>query len=182
MQVVCPGCHATYNVKDNQIPDSGTTAKCPRCGTAIPLMKEPSGSGPLEEADYNKTMVLFMPMPSQQDEQLEEVNKGLAGRDERVPSGVSYCVKFIDGDEAGREYRLGKTRTVLGRSNSDIMINDPEVSRQHAVVELYGDKAVIKDLQSTNGTFVNQLGVRVSFLSDGDEVQLGNTRMKFLVR
>jgi len=56
------------------------------------------------------------------------------------------------------------------------------VSRRHAAIEMYGEKVVVKDLGSTNGTFVNQLGVKLSYLKDGDELQTGNTRFTVHIR
>ncbi len=183
MKVVCPNCHSVYNVKDESVPFEGTKAKCPQCSFMIPLHREAPSEPMSPDRDYGKTMVLFMPVPAQQEEQLKEVMSGLAGEKMMLPAGKGVFLKVMEGDEPGREYPLGKTRTTVGRGHAaDISISDPEVSRQHAAVELYGDRLIIKDLQSTNGTFVNQLGVRVSYIKDGDVVQIGNTRFQVVIR
>ena len=59
------------------------------------------------------------------------------------------------------------------------MLSDPNVSRRHAEVRPSGDGFVIVDLGSTNGTKVNGLTVTERRLEDGDEVALGNTRLRF---
>jgi len=181
MRAECPNCHTVYNVKEEQIPIGGKNAKCPNCGEMIFIKREPSENSLRAmredmEQDYGKTMILFAPLPAQQDSQLLAVQNKIADEKEGMPEGVRLSIRFLDGDDAGKEFELTKTRTIFGRSKADILVNDPEVSRQHAVVEVYGPKLVIRDLQSTNGTFVNQLGVKLSYINDGDEVQVGNTR------
>jgi hypothetical protein len=73
----------------------------------------------------------------------------------------------------------GKEHTVedgltLGRTDADVLLPDPQVSRKHAVLRLEDDGPVVEDLGSTNGTFVNgeQIAGRHT-LEAGDVVRLG---------
>ena len=59
------------------------------------------------------------------------------------------------------------------------MLADPNVSRNHAEIRPQGDRFVVVDLGSTNGTRVNGVRVDTQLLQDGDEVSFGNTRMRF---
>jgi serine protease Do len=71
------------------------------------------------------------------------------------------------------------TELSLGRENADIVLDDGEVSRRHAVVRRVDGAIEISDANSANGTFVN--GSRIdgtSRLADGDVVRLGKTSMK----
>ena len=71
--------------------------------------------------------------------------------------------------------------THLGRSpSSDVKLDDPTVSRRHALVVLRGDEVVVLDDRSMNGTWVNGERVRESPLSDGDVVELGAVRVRFI--
>jgi pSer/pThr/pTyr-binding forkhead associated (FHA) protein len=64
----------------------------------------------------------------------------------------------------------------IGREGCDVLLPDPEVSRRHAVLRAVGDDPAIEDLQSTNGTFVNDVRIAgATVLREGDEVRLGNT-------
>jgi adenylate cyclase len=56
---------------------------------------------------------------------------------------------------------------------------DALVSQQHARLDYQAGQWVITDLDSRNGTFVNGQRVQSQVLRNGDEVQLGNTRMRF---
>jgi FHA domain/Protein of unknown function (DUF3662) len=79
-------------------------------------------------------------------------------------------------------YTLEGTSRIGRSERSDVVLADPSVSRAHAVLELNGDEAVVRDLDSTNGTFVNGRRVKAQVLHDGDELRFGNTRMTFAAR
>ncbi len=176
MKVACPGCHSVYSVKEELVPASGIRTKCPKCAELITIVPDPSEvSNP--EADYAHTMILFNPLPAQEDEQLREVKSGLSGEPHIVP-GFKATVVEADGYSPGKKYAIVKPVTVIGRSKSEILLDDPEVSRRHAAIEVYGEKVVIKDLGSTNGTFLNGLGIKMAIIKDGDVVQVGNTTLK----
>jgi hypothetical protein len=90
-----------------------------------------------------------------------------------------YALRTIKGLPPDGYYELAGT-TRVGRSDqSEIVLHDPSVSRAHAVLEVEGAVATVRDLDSTNGTFVNGRRVRIEPLHDGDEVRFGNTRMRF---
>jgi predicted component of type VI protein secretion system len=81
-----------------------------------------------------------------------------------------------NGPQPGQICPLDQDVMMIGRDpNNDIVINDPQVSRQHARIRQQGAMIVIEDVGSTNGTFVN--GVRLTAphtLDDGDVVGLGD--------
>lgn len=74
-----------------------------------------------------------------------------------------------------REFRLGGKRTVIGRKNDcDIRIPLSEISRHHTeILVVEGEKIVLKDLGSANGTFVNNKRVQTVRLAAGDHVIIG---------
>src|SRR5207248_9300980 len=78
------------------------------------------------------------------------------------------------------EFPLGDNN-VLGRSTTaTVRLADREVSRKHSQVDKEGDDYVLRDLGSSNGTFLN--GKRIfgpSKLKDGDEVVIGTSKMEF---
>jgi len=71
-------------------------------------------------------------------------------------------------------------RTTLGRHpGNDIRLSDREVSKEHAAIERNGATFVLRDLGSSNGTFVNGRRIRELKLREGDELVLGNCRLVF---
>jgi pSer/pThr/pTyr-binding forkhead associated (FHA) protein len=75
----------------------------------------------------------------------------------------------------GREHPLEGDVTI-GREGCDVVLADPEVSRRHAMLRRTANGAVVEDLGSTNGTFVNGERIQgVRDLADGDVIAFGNT-------
>jgi phosphoserine phosphatase RsbU/P len=70
---------------------------------------------------------------------------------------------------------LDRESTSIGRSQGqDVMLSDPSVSRQHAVILREGDRYTIVDRNSTHGTFVNSVRVGRSVLQFNDVLQIGS--------
>ena len=80
----------------------------------------------------------------------------------------------------GRRVSLGEDPICIGRlPECDVVLSDPNVSRRHAEVRREGNDFVVVDLDSTNGTRVNGAGVRERRLTDGDEITVGSTTLRF---
>jgi diguanylate cyclase (GGDEF)-like protein len=93
------------------------------------------------------------------------------------------CVVHIypTGPGMGTRYALADTPMVLGRGNDcDIRITDHSVSRRHARIQPGADGYYAVDLQSTNGTFVNDVPASICKLKDGDYLRVGNCIYRFL--
>ena len=68
----------------------------------------------------------------------------------------------------------------IGRSpQCDIFLNDMTVSRMHAVIEKEGSSFIIRDQNSYNGLWVNDLSVESKTLRDGDQIQVGSFTLEY---
>ncbi|WP_224363401.1 adenylate/guanylate cyclase domain-containing protein [Hyalangium versicolor] len=84
---------------------------------------------------------------------------------------------FADGTLG--EFPLGP-KTSLGRHPANTLrLVDREVSKEHAIIEQSGRDFILKDLNSSNGTFVNGRRVKEMRLRDGDEISLGSSKFTF---
>ncbi len=98
-------------------------------------------------------------------------------------TGLKACLVHIypTNSNMGQRYPLTDTPVVLGRGEDcEVRINDHSVSRRHARIEPTADGYYAVDLQSTNGTFVNDVPSQVATLKDGDYLRVGNCIYRFL--
>jgi pSer/pThr/pTyr-binding forkhead associated (FHA) protein len=80
---------------------------------------------------------------------------------------------------AGRSYDLATERTTVGRvEDNAFQIAEPSVSSRHCEILLQGGDIVIKDLNSTNGTFINGEKISEGVLKPGQTLRLGNVELK----
>lgn len=87
----------------------------------------------------------------------------------------------VEGTVGRRMHDLGRESVTIGRgSPSDIVLDDVTVSREHA--EISGGERGFKviDSGSLNGTYVNRVRVDSVYLRNGDEIQIGKYRFKFV--
>ena len=97
----------------------------------------------------------------------------------------AYELIVSSGSDTGTIHRLPGGTVTIGRSRgNDIVIeNDPLVSRQHLELTVGGDVVMARDLESSQGTFLNETRIRGAVsLSDGDILQVGDEQFKFVVK
>lgn len=94
----------------------------------------------------------------------------------------------LRGSEIGRDFRLRKSAMIIGRGESvHIRLPDDRASRKHAEVDFHGTDPgghpiyKLRDLKSTNRTFVEGSEIDSVHLRDGDKIQVGDTILKFVV-
>ncbi|MFM7072630.1 MAG: FHA domain-containing protein, partial [Planctomycetota bacterium] len=86
----------------------------------------------------------------------------------------------IQGRDQGKRFELFEDVATVGRvAGNAIQLRDSEVSRRHAEFRREEDAFVLRDLNSSNGTFVNNKRVEQRALKNGDRVQLGRSLLIF---
>jgi len=79
----------------------------------------------------------------------------------------------------GRAHELNVDRTTIGRVEDNLFqISEASVSSHHCEVHLRGSEVLIRDLNSTNGTFINGEKIAESVLKPGQTLRLGNVELK----
>ncbi len=98
-------------------------------------------------------------------------------------SGGQGILIIIYGEDLGRRVRVGTEPLIIGRSTQcDIQIDQESVSRNHCRVRFDGSQFLVRDLESTNGTYVNDDPVEdEARLRHGDQLKVGRTILKFIV-
>ncbi len=92
------------------------------------------------------------------------------------PDPVPYLL-----DQSGKEHHLANAISTIGRGvENDIVVVSKRVSREHARIRREGRKLFLEDLDSTNGTFLNDQRVRSpEVLRDGDRILIGDVTFQF---
>lgn len=91
-------------------------------------------------------------------------------------------LRLFDQDNGIQDIPIPGKRFIIGRSPeyADFCLNDPAVSRMHAMIYEAGGQFMLKDMDSTSGTFVNNKRITERKLSPGDKLLLGSTSLEFV--
>jgi hypothetical protein len=98
-----------------------------------------------------------------------------------LPKDKRYSTAVLQGVSTGQIFPLAKVRTTMGRAGADIVIDDAEASRVHAAIEILGEHAILRDLGSTNGTFVEMERIEQHVLNNQNEFRIGSHVLMFIV-
>lgn len=111
----------------------------------------------------------------------------LSRREDRSPSPPTSTARLIVVDPAASGLPIGASLAVghlavVGRhAHCDVVIDEPYVSGTHAEISAMGGQWFVRDLDSTNGTFVNGASVEgYADIQPGDIVQFGRVRLEFV--
>jgi predicted Zn finger-like uncharacterized protein len=98
-----------------------------------------------------------------------------------MPAGRRVSLAVLDGPDLGRIFRVESPSVTIGRGDAEVHLEDGEVSRQHARLEMRGGRAVVRDLGSTNGTFVDDVKVAEAEIENRGEFRVGQTRLMLIL-
>lgn len=101
-------------------------------------------------------------------------------REAQVPPGI---LVVVEGPDKDREFILLPCQMRIGRHpDNHIYLSDSRVSRRHAVLDYDRKlkKYLLIDLQSTNGTYLNDRRIEKGFLSPGDRIRVGVSVLEFI--
>jgi len=184
MIVSCPSCKTKYQFEEARFGDSTTKRlKCTKCDTAFEITKPMP-----EEGDIARTAIVAPRVP--------EGGRGGSGAGESpvaldpaelppmppLAPTKRYSLAVIMGANAGQIHTITKPRIVLGRgAESDVQLQDSEVSRRHAMLEIHLDEGLVTDLGSTNGTYVDGVRIQRATIFSNQEFSLGTTTVMFIV-
>ena len=181
MIVSCPSCEARYKYDETRFGESATKKlKCSKCATIFEVQRP-------EQADEPNTQVGRPKAPEETTKELEikEMKKLEEPEDATlppIPPSRRFSLAVILGANAGTIFPVPKPRVVLGRgAESDIQLQDSEVSRRHAKLEIRGEYGTITDLGSTNGVFVGGQRVEKTRIEPHQEFSLGTTTLMFIM-
>ena len=200
MIIVCPSCQAKYKFDESKLGERPRAkTRCAKCGASIDIenpllaaMTLPPGAMAAMPAAVAATPVPAPAAPAAPagptTKKAKEVDDpgGITGRDlgkqiVELPKDKRFSLAVIQGPATGHIFPITKTRTTIGRTGADVNLEDPEASRQHASLEVLGDHAILRDLGSTNGTYVEADKIEQQVLNNQMEFRIGSHVLMFIV-
>jgi pSer/pThr/pTyr-binding forkhead associated (FHA) protein len=174
MQVACTHCGTKHTLRDADLAGHPQVQfKCSKCAktTVVEVRKQVDST------------VAISPLPSFARAGSTASSFNLPPLDEgvKLPARANVVLTVIAGPSKNLTQTLKKPRVIVGREGADIVLNDPEISRYHCLLEVRETYANLKDMDSTNGTFYEEERVRAAMLLDGAEFRIGESiiRMNF---
>jgi pSer/pThr/pTyr-binding forkhead associated (FHA) protein len=145
-----------------------------------------------EEEVSNKSTKSRLEIAWLLDEELVELEEGkdstqtakdVINKDLRLPTNIKAMMEVVAGQDVGKTYRFTNGTMTVGRRTGEIPLTDVEVSRKHAVVEMFSrDMVFLRDLGSTNGTFHNGRRINSAKLQNGDTIGLGRSVLRLRLK
>jgi predicted Zn finger-like uncharacterized protein len=206
MIITCPSCQSRYKFDESRLGDRPKVkTRCAKCGGSIEIENPMLGAFTLPPGNMSpaaeppavpshdapelqtKPNVLTVPGPPKGGGEEQVGGETVTGRDLHkmgvieLPKDKRFSLAVIQGPATGQIFQITKTRTTVGRSGADVNLDDPEASRQHAALEILGETAVLRDLGSTNGTFIDIDRIDQHQLTNQMEFRIGSHVLMFIV-
>jgi len=205
MIIVCPSCQARYKFDESRLGDKPKVkTRCTKCGGTIEIENPLMGAMTLPPGNMSPVPppepppAPAPPSPTLETQQSLEAKAAASAEGEagghtitgkdlhkmgllELPKDKRFSLAVIQGAATGQIFQIGKTRSIIGRSGADINIDDPEASRQHAALEIIGETAILRDLGSTNGTFIDLERIEQHVLSNQQEFRIGGHVLMLIV-
>ena len=187
MKIYCENCMGENELKEEELKSCGYRAACVICGhmlfidreavEAILLRRNPIPRVILEDKEEDESTDSLDSLSQ------SNITTTIAAKIDIAKCDTSAAtLTVLEGPDTGLEFLMDMPEIVIGRRGSDINLNDRLVSRKHVTIEASGGRYLLKDLGSTNGSFLNGLPVNMEFLKHGDEIQVGSTLIRFRIK
>jgi predicted Zn finger-like uncharacterized protein len=184
--VTCTECGRRYNFDAAQLGDRpSVTVRCSNCKASMTVsaaqavetlpVPEPAETAPAQEAPGDRTTRLDV------DASLLPAHASVPEGGLQLLPGRRLSLAVLQGKDTGRIFKVERPSVVIGRGESEISLDDPEVSRQHARLEVHGANVFVRDLGSTNGVFVDEVKVAEAELANHSEFRVGGTHLMLIV-
>jgi len=157
MALSCPNCDFAIGDELPRLADADAKLLCPQCQEPLTL---PEMTMPISIADT--------PLMS-------------AGSQPRLDPNKKYALLIVTGKEAGKVLDIEKTVVTIGRSGCDLLVDDPELSRRHARVEFKGNEITLKDLDSTNGTYMDDERIGEVLIDNRSKFRVGSHEIALVI-
>jgi predicted Zn finger-like uncharacterized protein len=175
MRARCPHCAAQIELDDAR--NAGRRMAQVRC-----WMCAQSSVVDLTPPDMNSSTIELSSVPDF-DRELGTHRLSPRGATLDLPEHKSIIITVVEGASQGAERGMTVPLVTIGRlrGGADIEIDDAKVSRLHCAIEVTSDSVLLRDLRSTNGTFLNERRIQSVRLEQSAEFRIGETKIRVAI-
>lgn len=190
IRVVCSNCQTKYRFDESLLKgkESGQ-ARCKKCGEMIEVSRDATAPSPIPSAadlkDDKATQDATARVSKLRSD--DDIGDNTATMSQRVvedydlPQDKKYSLAVLQGKASGQIFPITKCQITIGRSDTDIILDDPECSRKHAVIDIHGARITLTDSGSTNGTFVEGKRIDQTEMDTHAEFRIGEHVMMLII-
>jgi predicted Zn finger-like uncharacterized protein len=188
--VECDQCHAKYHYDEERFAGKASKKlRCSKCRAIFEIFNtrayeaQPVRAPALAGETMTRRAVSELsrePAPARKDPTAPAVRSKPAGP-LKLPTDLKLSLAVIAGPDAGRIFSIEKPRITIGREDVDLALEDPEISRNHAAIQVSGDEITLLDLGSSNGTFVGDQQITEAPLENQGEFTVGGSTIMLIV-
>lgn len=169
MVVECGGCKKKYKFDESKMQGrESATLRCPNCKGSITV----TGAAPRVGDRTTRLDADAAQLPT---------SSKIPATGLSMPPSRRISIAVLEGKQSGQKFTIDRPRVTIGRSDADVVIDDAEISRQHCAVEMHGARIVLRDLGSTNGTFVDEVKISQMEIQNHSEFRIGSTCLMLIL-
>ena len=182
MIVECEHCHAKYHYDEARFAGKGSKKlRCSRCQTIFEVFNTRAYEAQPAVRPLVTPGETRMRRDGARPSSTKPVPTPRPVRTPKLPADRKISLAVIAGPDAGKMFVLEKPRAVIGREEVDFALDDPEISRHHAAIEVSGEEITLVDLGSTNGTLIGDSLVTEAPLENQGEFTIGGSTLMLIV-
>ena len=170
--------HRHHFVRSNRLRDDGLFLHC---------LAAPRIAPQIQQSFRQSALIRFIASSTGNEPMIDgsqtRISQSLSVRlgESAAKAGANWLVRIYPADAIGELVSIADDRLLIGRDEScGLVLDDDSVSRRHALLEKTAGSFLVTDLDSTNGTYVNDERVTSHPVMSGDRLRLGNQIFKLL--
>lgn len=193
MIIECTSCGAKYKYDESKLGGAASKkVKCPKCKGVIEVVNKTAAAParPQPSDRFEQTFTAVSASLASKDPADTASSEGSPGTSKvsremlaglKMPEYRKFSLAVISGSNAGEIFQINKPKVIIGRGDADVTIHDLEASRMHAEIDVVGERVVLHDLNSTNGTFVDEQKINNVALENHSEFRIGSTIFMLII-
>jgi predicted Zn finger-like uncharacterized protein len=188
--IECDRCYARYRYDEGRFEGrSSKKVRCTKCLAVFEIYNTPAfeaqppvpSDADLAAPDWKPGEDTGRGKDTSRKKVVSTAERRRSAAELKLPVDSKLSLAVISGPDSGKIFEIAKPRVVIGRQGADINVDDPEISRAHAAVEVAGEHVTLVDLGSTNGTYIGEDQVNEAPLENQAEFTVGGTTLMLIV-